>query len=250
MPPACFRSVWSLLALALSLTAVQALAGEPIFCSEEPIPHDRGLSIGRASHGQLLGAQALVPGETLRILPLRHARRCLNWGTPRLVAALQHAAEAVHQASPEAPPLGVGDMSKARGGPIRPYSRSHQSGRDVDLAFYQVDEQGQPVPAEDLLSFDARGYADRGRRRFDTQRNWLLVRALLEDKEVDVQWMFISEPLRRALLDQARKLNEPAALLQRAASVLHQPTDSRPHDDHIHLRIRCTAEERAAGCVG
>lgn len=250
MPPACFRSLWSLLALVLSLAAVPALAGEPVFCSEEPIPRDRALSVGRASNGQLLGAQELVPGETLRILPVRHARRCLNWGTPRLVAALQRAAEAVHEASPQAPPLGVGDMSKARGGPIRPYSRSHQSGRDVDLAFYQVNEQGQPVPAEDLISFDARGYADKGRRRFDALRNWLLVRSLLQDKEVDVQWMFVSEPLRKALLEEARKLNEPAALLQRAANVLHQPSDSGPHDDHFHVRIRCTTEERAAGCVG
>lgn len=244
------RSLSTLLALTLSLAAAPALAGEPIFCSEEPIPHDRSLSIGRASNGQILGAQALIPDDTLHILPVRHARRCLNWGTPRLVAALQRAAKAIHEASPEAPPLGVGDMSKARGGPIRPYSRSHQSGRDVDIAFYQLDEHGQPVPAEDLLSFDARGYAAKARRRFDVRRNWQLVRALLEDQELDVQWMFISRPLRQALLDEARELNEPAALLQRAASVLHQPSDSGPHDDHFHVRIRCTAEERAAGCIG
>lgn len=250
MPSPCFRSWWCLPALALSLTAAPALAQEPSFCGEAPTPHERSLSLGRASKGQLLGAQALTPDETLHILPLRHARRCLNWGTPRLVAALRRAARAVHQVSPEAPSLGVGDLSKARGGPIPPYSRSHQSGRDADLAFYQVDANGQPVPAEDLLSFDARGFADHGRRRFDVQRNWLLVRALLEDREVDVQWMFVSEPLRKALLDEARKRNEPASLVQRAASVLHQPTDSAPHDDHFHVRIRCTADERAAGCVG
>jgi penicillin-insensitive murein endopeptidase len=51
-------------------------------------------------------------------------------------------------------------------------------------------------------------------------------------------------------IEEARKLNEPAWLLERAESVLHQPTDSRPHDDHFHLRIRCTPEERSAGCVG
>jgi murein endopeptidase len=250
MPTNCLRSGWSVLVLGLSLSAVPALAGEPTFCQEHPSSDARSLSVGRASNGKLLGAKALETGEAIRTLPLRHRRRCLNWGTPRLVAALQRAAEAVRNHLADSPPLGVGDMSKARGGPIRPYSRSHQSGRDVDLAFYQVDEQGQPVPAEDLLSFDGRGYAEKEKRRFDVPRNWLLVRALLEDREVDVQWMFVSEPLRKALLGEARKRNEPASLVERAERVLHQPTDSRPHDDHFHVRIRCTAEERAAGCVG
>lgn len=250
MPPARFRSLWSLLALALSLKAAPALAAEPTFCGEEPIPHSQSLSVGRSSNGKLLDARALESSEDLRTLPLRHVRRCLNWGTPRLVTALHRAAETIRKLSPGSPPLGVGDLSKARGGPIPPYSRSHQSGRDADLAFYQLDELGRPVPAEDLLSFDARGHADKGRRRFDVRRNWLLVRALLEDREVDVQWMFISQPLRQALLDEARRLQEPAHLLERAERVLHQPTDSRPHNDHFHVRIRCTAEERAAGCVG
>jgi murein endopeptidase len=250
MPTACSRSMWSLLALALALKAAPALAKEPTFCGEEPTPHAQSLSIGRASNGQLLGARPLESTEAVRVLPRRHVRRCLNWGAPRLVAALHRAAEAVRKHSPDSPPLGVGDLSKARGGPIRPYSRSHQSGRDVDLAFYQLDEQGRPIPAEDLLSFDARGHADKGRRRFDARRNWLLVRALLEDKEVDVQWMFISRPLRKALLEEARRLKEPAHLLERAERVLHQPSDSGPHDDHFHVRIRCTPEERAAGCVG
>jgi murein endopeptidase len=242
------RSLWKLLALTLTLRAAPTLAGEPTFCGEQPVPHAQGLSVGRASNGHLLGARALEPTEAIRLLPRRHERRCLNWGTPRLVSALRRAAEAVRQALPDSPPLGVGDLSKARGGPIPPYSRSHQSGRDADLAFYQLDEQGQPVPAEDLLSFDARGLADKGRRRFDAQRNWLLVRALLEDREVEVQWMFISRPLRQLLLEEARRRKEPAHLIKRAEQVLHQPTDSRPHDDHFHVRIRCTPEERASGC--
>jgi len=250
MPLSRCRSLWSLLALSLALKAVPALAGEPTFCGEEPTSDSQSLSLGRSSEGKLLGAKALEPSEAIRTLPRRHQRRCLNWGTTRLVAALQRAAEAVRQSSPDSPPLGVGDLSKARGGPIPPYSRSHQSGRDADLAFYQLDEQGQPVPAEDLLSFDARGYADSGKSRFDARRNWLLVRALIEDPEVDVQWMFISRPLRQALLEEARKLKEPAPLLERAERVLHQPTDSRPHDDHFHVRIRCAPEERSAGCVG
>jgi len=239
-----------LLALALALKAASTPAEEPTFCGEKPTSSAQGLSIGRTNQGEILGAKELKSNEAIRTLPLRHARRCLHWGTPRLVATLQRAAEAVRQSSPGSPPLGVGNLSRARGGPIHPYSRSHQAGRDADLAFYQLDEKDKPIPAEDLLSFDERGHADSGKRRFDTRRNWLLVRALLEDKEVDVQWIFISLPLRQTLLEEARRLKEPAWLLERAERVLHQPTDSRPHDDHFHLRIRCTPEERSAGCVG
>jgi penicillin-insensitive murein endopeptidase len=241
MPVSLGRFLWSVLALSLWLKAAPALAAEPTFCGEQPIPA-QSLSVGRSSQGKILGAQALESNEAVRTLPRRHVRRCLNWGTPRLVSALRRAAEAVRQASPGSPPLGVGDLSRARGGPIPPYSRSHQSGRDADLAFYQLDEKGQPVPAEDLLSFDARGHAERGKRRFDARRNWLLVRALLEDREVDVQWLFVSRPLREALLAEARRLNEPARLIERAERVLHQPTDSRPHDDGS---ARTSAPERS-----
>ena len=36
--------------------------------------------------------------------------------------------------------------------------------------------------------------------------------------------------------------------LEGAAQVLHQPTDAPPHDDHLHLRLRCTETEGRAGC--
>jgi hypothetical protein len=58
MPPARFRSLWSLLALALSLKAAPALAAEPTFCGEEPIPHAQSLSVERSSNGKLLDARA------------------------------------------------------------------------------------------------------------------------------------------------------------------------------------------------
>ena len=36
----------------------------------------------------------------------------------------------------------------------------------------------------------------------------------------------------------------------RAQSVMWQPVDSLPHDDHIHMRIACSVEETQAGCSG
>ena len=44
-------------------------------------------------------------------------------------------------------------------------------------------------------------------------------------------------------------VHDPRVLV-RAAYVLHQPSSGNPHRDHFHVRIRCTAQERAAGCTG
>jgi penicillin-insensitive murein endopeptidase len=52
------------------------------------------------------------------------------------------------------------------------------------------------------------------------------------------------------LIDYARAKNEPAELLWHAETVLLQPSDSLPHDDHLHLRISCTPEDSLAGCSG
>ena len=167
-----------------------------------------------------------------------------------MVEALRHAGASVRARLASSPPLGVGDLSRARGGPIAPYSRSHQSGRDSDLAFYRLDAQGAPVVADDLIRFDAQGQTRDRAQTFDAERNWLLVRALLEDRTIEVEWMFISEPLRKTLLAEAAREGAPAELAQRAARLLHQPSDAPPHDDHLHLRLRCTAAESRAGCMG
>jgi penicillin-insensitive murein endopeptidase len=85
-------------------------------------------------------------------------------------------------------------------------------------------------------------------RTFDVATNWLLVRALLEDPVVDVQYLFIASPLRQMLLDHAVALGEPPELVERASAVLVQPGDALPHDDHLHLRIYCPPGDRALGC--
>lgn len=228
--------------------ATETSAAEPTFCNDLPSLDSSSLSLGRPSRGQLRGAEALRSTGSLRLLPLRHVRRCLNWGTRRLVRALVRAGEAVHDKFPNSPPLGVGDLSKASGGPIFPYSHSHQSGRDADLAFYATNDAGNPVLVDDLMTFDGAGrIASRG-LRFDAQRTWHLVRALLEDRSIDVQWVFISRPLKAALIAEAEHNGASRELLRRAERVLHQPSDAPPHAGHLHLRIACDQEEKQLGC--
>ena len=92
-------------------------------------------------------------------------------------------------------------------------------------------------------------FSDFSERRFDVARNWAMVRALVQDPRVDVQYLFCNSALRKHLLDHARRIREDPDVIERAAELLHQPGDSLPHDDHLHLRIFCAADDRAWGCV-
>ncbi|MFT3843137.1 MAG: penicillin-insensitive murein endopeptidase [Myxococcaceae bacterium] len=231
--------------LAAALVALAVSASAKTFCDEKP-SEGPSRSVGSPAHGQLEGGVPLTESGAVRVLPKRHARRCLSYGTDRLVHAIENAAQAVAKAQPGGAALGVGDIARARGGAILAYTHSHQAGRDADLAFYLLDGAGKPVAAEDLVKLDDDGRA--GELRLDVPRTWALVRALLEDRSIEVRWLFVSQALRSLLLAEGERTHAPKELLERAGEVLHQPADAPPHDDHLHLRIRCTAAEREGGC--
>lgn len=39
-------------------------------------------------------------------------------------------------------------------------------------------------------------------------------------------------------------------MIWHAESVMIEPWDSLPHDNHLHLRLACTPDEAVAGCLG
>src|SRR5207237_1753770 len=132
--------------------------------------------------------------------------RALSYGTDELVSIVVRAARRVHRETGAT--LFVADMSPAHGGASK-WHRSHQSGRDADLIFFALDDSGREQPPPDTmwiygadgvtLPKDKQGHPQ-PHLVFDTARNSALVRALLEDPDVDVQYLFIYEPLRHRLL--------------------------------------------------
>ncbi|MFW5966661.1 MAG: penicillin-insensitive murein endopeptidase, partial [Persicimonas sp.] len=211
--------------------------------------YDSSVSLGTTGSGELVNAASLPVESDHHSIIERHRPRGTHYGSEALVRVIEEAAAAVAEDHPKAV-LRVGNLSYEQGGDI-PWSRSHNSGRDADLAFYvERREDGEAVPAPSLLSFDASG---RSRERpdlvFDVERNWSLVAALLEHEEVDIQWLFISNPLKAKLLRHAEQEGEPDELIERASKLLHQPTGAAPHDDHFHLRITCPREDRLEGCL-
>jgi penicillin-insensitive murein endopeptidase len=242
--------------VALVLVAALAAGG----CGPALFTDGSSVSVGTFGNGLLRHGRRLRARGEGYVIPSLWQARGANWATDELVAAIARAARRVRREYPGGL-LGVGDLSR-RGGGDSELHRSHENGRDADLIFYAVDERGRPLaPAnamprygDDLRSLPPRPtkgvvFGPVSPRRFDVRRNWALVRALLEDPEIEVQYLFLSEPLKRALLDYAASSGEDPALVEEAEALLHQPGDSLPHDDHLHLRIYCAATDRFFGCV-
>jgi hypothetical protein len=190
-----------------------------------------------------------------------------------LVATIERAAAAVAERFPGSPPLRIGDLSAPLGG-RHPRHRSHRTGRDADILYFAVDEHGVPVPGAGFFAYDRFGVARAPRDRcvppvarspgretprttvgcgglvfLDEARTWLFIRTLLAADDVPVQWIFCSAGIKQRLLAYAASFEPDPDVIVRASYVLHQPTTGRPHDDHFHVRIACTAAMRALGCM-
>jgi penicillin-insensitive murein endopeptidase len=202
-------------------------------------------SIGTTSHGLLVEPDHLpARGENFRYYRAGDRR----YGTPELVGLVGRVADHVARAHPGSV-LMVGDLSSQTGGWISEHG-SHRSGRDVDFGFYLSDPAGRHRSGTPLVKIDRFGVAVRARRavRFDTERNWLAVEALLRDEQADVQWIFVSRGLKALLIEWALAHDRGVELARRAADVLHQPSDGYPHDDHFHVRIYCPRGESGRLC--
>jgi penicillin-insensitive murein DD-endopeptidase len=221
-----------------------------------PLEHRDSVSCGCANRGALAGGIELAVQGFAHVIPEPWAARGHRFATAELVGALERASAAVSIAHPGAV-LGVADPSAEHGGAL-PGHRSHQSGRDADLLFYALDPDGNPMPPDGYMPVYTRtGRASYARapqwtrnipeRYFDLARNWALVRALLTDPEVEVDRIFVSHRIRRWLLDYAEERGEPEELRQRAALALRRPSKAASHDDHLHLRIKCSADDITAG---
>jgi penicillin-insensitive murein endopeptidase len=232
--------------LALAL----ALGPGSLGCARAPSPLSPGIrgSIGMPHRG-VLTEGAELPRDAEGVRWLRGNDR--HWAAPRFVAALEHAAASVSRER-EGPPLVVGDLSVRHGGQLREHM-SHRTGHDVDILLYVTTLSGAPVQSPGFVRFDADGLAwDEAHRRFlrfDVARTWLLVKALVEDEDARVQWIFLSRPLQGMMVEWARARGEPPETVLRAERVLLQPgPPAETHDDHLHVRTGCDVEETAQGC--
>jgi murein endopeptidase len=161
----------------MSRAAVQRHARAIVRLAEspEPVRWRRSRSIGFSDAGRLSrGVQ--LPSERatfftwdplLRQTPNRAWRR---WGTDRLVRTVLRVLADFERAHPGAPRVGVGDLSRPRGGDFGPRHVSHQNGLDVDVYYPRLDRAERPpdhpreidrVLAQDLVDRFVRAGAAR-----------------------------------------------------------------------------------------
>lgn len=230
----------------IGLFGAAMLAG----CARAPSPLTpawRG-SIGSPNRGVLVAGEQ-VPRDAEGIRWLRHNDR--HWATPRFAAALERAAATVARESPGAHLL-LGDLSTPTGGgPLAPHF-SHRSGVDADLLFYVTTLDGIPVDSPGFIHVGADGLARdeaHGRwLRIDLAREWRLVRALVEDTDARVQWIFVSEVVQAMLVEWALAAGSSLETIARAQRIMLQPDPGGIHDDHLHVRTTCSVDEMVAGC--
>jgi penicillin-insensitive murein endopeptidase len=234
--------------VSLVLASLLAATG----CMGTPTPLAPGLrgSVGVPHNGVLTDSAELArQGAGFRRF---RAASPVYFGLPRLVRAIERAAASVDAQFPGGPPLVVGDLSARSGGRI-PRHNSHRSGRDVDLLFYVTSPSGIPFENPGFFPLEADGlvrFPDGRYGLLDLPRQWHLVRALLLDPEIDVQFLFMSGSLEARIIDYALAKEDDLELLWHAQTVMLQPGDSLPHEDHVHMRIACRPSEAAEGCEG
>jgi penicillin-insensitive murein DD-endopeptidase len=234
------RRLAALVALAASVAVVLI---EAAATSE---PRGGSVSVGHANDGALRDGVRL-PDTATGLVSISSSRVPEpKYGTTELVAAILEAAAEVARLAP-GPSLHVGDLSVQGGGPTAGHE-SHQAGRDADLLFFMLDAAGLPTRSR-AARFDGAGLeegAGADARRFDTARNWIVLRSLVENRHAHLQRVLVSEPLRALLLAHARSIGEPAWIVERAGEVTCDSWSS--HDNHFHVRVFCTAEDYRQGC--
>ncbi|HXK17114.1 MAG TPA: penicillin-insensitive murein endopeptidase [Polyangiaceae bacterium] len=234
----------------IGFTPVFCLALSGCFSAPTPLAPGLAGSVGMPNQGVQTGAIELP--EQGKGFERYRPKGKNHWGRPRLVSALERIAGEVETELPGGV-LVVGDLGAQRGGQI-PGHASHRTGRDVDLLFYALTPAGAPIPSPGFVKYEPDGLAvvpdSEDYVRLDVAREWLLVKKLVTDREIGVQFLFISRPLEALLMDYARARGEPLELQYRAQTVMLQPGDSLPHDDHLHLRIACSPDEIRNGCSG
>jgi penicillin-insensitive murein DD-endopeptidase len=217
------------------------------------------VSVGTFTGGALRRGAALPLSGRGYVVPALWRDRGASFTTDEFAVALQRAAGRVVREYPGSQ-LGIADLS-LRGGGDSELHRSHENGRDADIIWYACDLKGKPLcPADCMPRYDGRFQARAPRetpgvtfgaftpRRFDVERNWALVRSLLTDPAIEVQYLFCHNRLRRTMLEHALRIGDDEEVIERAEAILRQPGDSLPHDDHLHVRIYCAPSDRAFGC--
>jgi penicillin-insensitive murein endopeptidase len=220
---------------------LEKIARMPRSVSPSDLEPNPSVSVGYPNRGLLRFGMRINDEKDLEV---KVGSQDSRHGTGELVRLIETAAHEVAFRYPRAE-LTVGDLSRTGGGRFRPHV-SHQSGRDVDLGFYELDRRSTPVNVHMFVRFNnqAMGKQWGNLYKFDAARNWALIESLLSQPTTDVQHIFVSNAIKRRLLNQAVKEGANPEMVMRAKRVITQPRHGAPHRSHFHVRIYCSDDDR------
>jgi len=179
-----------------------------------------GVGVGPPDDGWLLGGVHLPQSEGWELRQPAYA-----YGTTHAVREIARALD--RYARDGGPRLDVGAMSRQSGGPIAAH-RSHQTGRDLDIALPRRSGLSRILPLTN--------------HRIDWLALWRLLESLAQS-DVAVIWLDYGRQAR--LYKAARKAGIDR---ERLGKLLQYPMGTRSsalvrhadgHDQHLHVRVRC-----------
>ncbi|TPV93070.1 MAG: LysM peptidoglycan-binding domain-containing protein [Myxococcales bacterium FL481] len=193
----------------------------------DPVPPG-ARSIGRPNRGRLVDGVQLPSSDAYTIREPRIA-----WGSSWAIRHLLAAVHAFRSTAGYQGELVIKSMSRQHGRRFPPH-RSHQSGRDVDIALPLL----PGVPKTEIPHPD----------EVDWEATWALVSALIDTREIDLVFLDIS--IQRRLYEAARGLGAshdqlrpliqfPRERDKEQAVVRH----GKGHLHHIHVRFTCAPYE-------
>jgi len=223
-----------LIALMVTFTAVTA-------------PPAHAGSGGDPFNGWITGAEPFPQGPHHRLQ--HHVRQSRTYfATTALIDGLLRAVGAVAKAHPDGEQTLIGNLSKRNGGNI-PDSRTHNSGRDVDIVFFMERLDGRAVrPNNHHYGRDGLSRRSPKHFRFDIEANWALIEALASNQAMGLQWVIIEPHLELLMLKHAKAQGLSGAELRRYADLMTLPPYAGPHENHMHLRIQCPVADWQDRC--
>jgi hypothetical protein len=182
---------------------------------------------GRPNRGRLFNGVELGSEPGLRVMVSDDN----SFGTAETVRTLRAAVAELRAAYPAAPELNVGDLSRARGGYLRPH-RSHQLGVDADLGYFYLGT--------------GKWYAKARADNLDRQLTWAFLKALIA--QGGVEYVFMDRSVQALLRVHALEQGEDPAWLETLfESPAHRDTLIRHaygHITHFHVRFLDPGAER------
>ena len=222
-------------AAVLGLCALPVQAAEPPLAKtlfeniETPAP-GAPQSFGSYAKGCLAGGvQLFEDGPTWAAMRLSRGR---NWGHPALAEFISRFSAAATRVGYDG--LLIGDMGRARGGPMISGHRSHQIGLDVDVWLRPLTKRPSPREREGWSSYDVvKGRSTLDKELWDKSA-WRAIGVAAQDPAV--ARIFVNATIKRELC----KANPGAPWLRKVRAWWG-------HDSHFHVRLSCPAG--VAGCT-